>query len=396
MTDSIRTGDAPPTPWWAIASLALAAFASIAALRICDQLLPHIAAEFGTTTGGASAVATAYAIAYGACQLLVGPIGDRMGKYRLIVILSGLSILTSLLAPFATTLAQLSAARFLAGAVAGGLVPLSLAWIGDTVPYEQRQGVIARFLTGTAAGFMAGQGLGGIIGDLYSWRAVFGLVAGLFALSLAGLLLALVKEEAARRQPVASRLGLFQSMAATLAIFRNPAAVPVLAAVAVEGFFYYGGMTFVGADLQQRFGVPTSLGGPFVGLAGIGTLLYAAVASKLVRRLGERQMIIVGGVGSALILAMLALSPDWHLAPPLLLASGFLFLMIHNTLQVRATQMVPTARGAALATFAFALFIGQTIGIALGAIIFDRVGGPALLLIAAMGILAVTAAIARR
>ena len=35
----------------AIALLALAAFVSASAFRICDPMLPQLAAEFGTTTG---------------------------------------------------------------------------------------------------------------------------------------------------------------------------------------------------------------------------------------------------------------------------------------------------------------------------------------------------------
>ena len=48
--------------------------------------------------------------------------------------------------------------------------------------------------------------------------------------------------------------------------------------------------------------------------------------------------------------------------------------MLHNTLQTNATQMTPEARGTAVAIFSSALFIGQTAGVALGALIIDRAG----------------------
>ena len=48
--------------------LSLAAFASAAAQRAADPLLPLLAESFGTTAGGASAVITAFAVAYGALQ----------------------------------------------------------------------------------------------------------------------------------------------------------------------------------------------------------------------------------------------------------------------------------------------------------------------------------------
>ena len=48
--------------------------------------------------------------------------------------------------------------------------------------------------------------------------------------------------------------------------------------------------------------------------------------------------------------------------------------MLHNTLQTNATQMTPEARGTAVALFSSALYIGQTAGVALGALIIDRAG----------------------
>ena len=45
----------------------------------------------------------------------------------------------------------------------------------------------------------------------------------------------------------------------------------------------------------------------------------------LVARLGERQMMLIGGLSTAAILAALGLSPVWHAAPLLTLASGFAF-----------------------------------------------------------------------
>ena len=51
-------------------------------VRVSDSLLPQIAADFGVTVGAASIVVTAYLLAHGSVQLVIGPIGDRFGKYR--------------------------------------------------------------------------------------------------------------------------------------------------------------------------------------------------------------------------------------------------------------------------------------------------------------------------
>src|SRR5512141_1318979 len=118
-----------------IVALSVGACGSAAALRVCDPLLPRLSADYGVGLGAVSQTVTAFAIAYGVLQLAYGPIGDRYGKYRTVTMATLACAMTSLACAFAPTFAALVIARLLAGATAGALIPLSLAWIGDAVPY---------------------------------------------------------------------------------------------------------------------------------------------------------------------------------------------------------------------------------------------------------------------
>lgn len=62
--------------------LGAAAFIVTANARAIDPLLPTIAAEFAVSVGRAALIVTSYAVPYGLCQLLYGPLGDRVGKPR--------------------------------------------------------------------------------------------------------------------------------------------------------------------------------------------------------------------------------------------------------------------------------------------------------------------------
>jgi predicted MFS family arabinose efflux permease len=54
--------------------------------------------------------------------------------------------------------------------------------------------------------------------------------------------------------------------------------------------------------------------------------------------------------------------------------------MLHNTLQVNATQMAPAQRGSSVALFAACLFLGQSTGVALAGLASERFGtGPVIL-----------------
>src|SRR4029079_15039792 len=102
----------------AIAFLAVASFASQAMVRSVDSLLPQIAADVGTTVGIASIVVSAYALTHGTVQLIIGPIGDRMGKYRIIALACALCAIAVAVCGLAQSLGMLAVARLASGATA--------------------------------------------------------------------------------------------------------------------------------------------------------------------------------------------------------------------------------------------------------------------------------------
>jgi predicted MFS family arabinose efflux permease len=71
-------------------------------------------------------------------------------------------------------------------------------------------------------------------------------------------------------------------------------------------------------------------------------------------------------------------------------AGGASLLMLHNTLQLRASQMAPDTRGAAMSAFAASFFVGQLGGIAVGGPLYDKFGGPPLIAAGAIGFALVT------
>ena len=160
-------------PTRAMMLLAVATFSATANLRVSDSLLPQVAKEFSTSIGTAAMIVTAFSLAFGCFQLFYGPVGDRLGKYRVVMAVCFVSALATGACAFAPDLQTLTAARFLSGVASAAIVPLGMAWIGDVVPYEQRQGVLAKFLTGQILGMIFGQAAGGLLGDLIGWRWVF-------------------------------------------------------------------------------------------------------------------------------------------------------------------------------------------------------------------------------
>jgi predicted MFS family arabinose efflux permease len=379
----------------AVILLSFAAFASAAALRGTDPLLPLIAAQFDTTPGGASAVITGFALAYGLLQLANGPIADRIGKYRMVFWVTAVSAAGNLACALAPSLPLLVAARFATGATVGAIVPLAMAWIGDAVPYERRQPVLARFLIGHMFGVAFASSASGFLGDYVGWRAMFHLLAVLYAVTALFLFLELRRNPHTREVRPAIG-GLHDAFGRMAMLTHRPWVRVILATVFVEGALLYGAMAFIALDLHLRFGLSLGASGSVVAAFAGGGLLYASVAGHVVPRLGERGLVLGGGAFIGLGFVVLALAPAAVWAIPCVVALGLGVYMLHNTLQVHATQMAPEARGGALALFACSLFTGQSAGVWLASHAVDAAGARPVFLAAALGLFALALDFRRR
>jgi predicted MFS family arabinose efflux permease len=369
----------------AVVVLSLAAFASASALRAVDPLLPLLAEAFGTSAGGASAVITAFAVAYGALQVVNGPLSDRIGKYRMVFWVTSISAAGNLACAFAPSLPLLVAARFATGATVGAIVPLAIAWIGDVVPYERRQPVLARFLIGNMMGIALATTVSGWLGEWFGWRAIFFALCGLYVLT-AALLWYELKTNPVTRQAAKAGESIAQAFVRMIGLTRIAWVRVILLIVFMEGALFHGGFAFAAYHAHRYLGLGIAASGALIAAFAAGGLLYAAMAGRLLPRLGERGLVLAGGLLIGAGYLGLALAPVAGIAVPCLMALGAGLYMMHNTLQVHATQMAPESRGAAVALFAFCLFSGQSAGVWLASHVVDAFGTRPVFAIAAVGL----------
>ena len=379
----------------AITLLALASFAAQAMVRVTDSLLPQIAADLNVSVGATSIVVTAYLLAHGSVQLVIGPIGDRFGKYLCVSIAAAGSTAMVVACGLAPSLPLLVVARLACGLATGWIIPFALAFVGDVIPYERRQQVIGRFLSGQILGQLFGQAAGGVLGDYFGWRNVFFILAALLAAATLGLFYELWRNPITHANATPQHRGR-GFIADYSAVLRSPWARAVIAIAFIEAAAMFGAFTYVGADLHLRFGVGFTLVGLFVGAFAIGGLIYSLSVRVLVNRFGQTGLAAGGGALLALAYVTLAFEPHYWIAPAAILTIGLGFYMLHNTLQTNATQMTPQARGTAVAIFSASLYLGQTAGVAAGGVVFDRFTAVPVFLIAAAVLLTLSLWFARQ
>lgn len=364
-----------------IVLLSLAAFASAASMRVTDALLPRLSSQFDVGLAQAASVITAFSVAYGLMQVLFGPLGDRFGKLRVISLAGIGATAATFICLLAPGFNAFVVGRAIAGGFCGAIIPLAMAWIGDVVPYDRRQPVIARFLLGQILGLGGGAAVGGFAAEHAQWRWPFAALAlWLFASAIL-----LFRES--RRDPapkLSSKSHFFRDL---LRVLESRWARVVIATVCVEGVVVFGALAFIPTHLHYARGFAISNAGLAMFTFAAGGVGFALFAGPVLRRLGEVGLAATGTLFLAMGLALAAWTPLPFVAPIGCLLGGLGFYMLHNTLQTNATQMAPERRGAGMALFASMFFLGQSAGVAIAGIIAERAAPMAVIVGAAIAIL---------
>lgn len=342
----------------AIMLLALAGFNAGISLRCVEPMLPKLAIDFDTSVSAASVIITAFALAYAASVLLQGPMGDRFGKLRVVTIAMAFAGAASIGCALAWSVASLAGMRLVTGVFASASVALGMAYIGDVVPLAERQATIAHFIAGSLLGQTLGPLFGGVFTDWVGWRLSFVVLGAVFVLVSAILLV--------RTSSGWPRLakGRFQPLAIHRELLRRPAVRWLAATGVAETFFFFGAYAFLGAYFKLRWELSYTAIGLLLAGYGVGGLLYAALVSFFIERLGERGMVLAGGALAFAMFAAIAAAPHWAYAIPCTVALGIAFYLIHNTVQLKATEVAPDQRGSAVALYASAWATGQATGVA--------------------------------
>jgi len=347
-------------------ALGLATFMVSLDARVVAPLLPAIAHDYHTSIARAGYVVSGYLLPYGLFQLAYGPLADRFGKVRVSVFaMAAFSLGTALCGAFASFSAVLLL-RALTGAAAAALIPLTIAYIGDTVPYAKRQAALAMLMASSGAAQALSVSVGGTIAAVLSWRAIFpilGVLSALVTLYLA----------ACAKRELRTPLALGARRPSYLDALQSPL-LSILLLVAFEGCLFLGGFPYLSGLLERRFRLGSLPIGLLLGLTGASQLLTARLLPRLLGRVSERELLLVGGglMGLSYLISAWAPHYIWVGLACALIGAGF--SLCHSTIQTRATEAFPGGRGTSLALFAFSLFLGSALGSVGFGVVLESVG----------------------
>ncbi|MGQ2922833.1 MAG: Bcr/CflA family efflux MFS transporter [Hydrogenophaga sp.] len=334
-----------------IANLVAQLAFGLLAMTICIPSMQEWGAIFGSTQAAVQLTFSGYVVAYGGLQLLYGPLSDRLGRKKILLLGIALGGLGSLLAALATDLTLLTAARVLQGAGCAAGMVVGRAMVQDLFDGPERTRVMAYI--GMAMGLVPPLAtiLGGQLHVRVGWQANFVLLTVLSAVMFVAAWRGLPDHPARTEPPQTHWLRDMASSYARLA--REPSFLLYVALLSMTTATFYAFLA----------GAPIVLGSYGVGPAGIGyhimvvPLSYIVgnyLTTHLVHRVGERRVMRVGQacalVGIALMLALALAGVDTALAlslPLLLLGLGH-GLLVPPTL-IGTVGLLPALAGAAAA-----------------------------------------------
>lgn len=362
-----------------------AGFATALVARAVDPVVLPIAESLAVSPKSVALLSTAFALPFALIPPIFGPIGDMLGKVRLIAICLVLLTATGVISAFAPNFQVLLGARIVAGVAAGGVFPIALALVGDLVRLEERQVAIGRHVGVVMMGNLLGAIAAGVIADVFGWRGVFGVLA---AFGMIAFVMLLWRTRSVALPPPAP-FDLKSVPTSYRTILRNPRAKVCYATVFIEGAAVMGIFPFVALLLLGAGESRASIAGLVIAGFGVGSVSYSVLARRMLNLFPPLRLVVAGGVIAGLALGAVATTPPWPVQVGLFAAVGFGFYMLHNYIQLTVTELNPNARGAAMSLHATSFFLGQASGPVLYGLGIASIGASASIVIGAVAMLLV-------
>jgi predicted MFS family arabinose efflux permease len=314
-------------------------------------LLIAIAVDLDAPLSAIVQAAGAYFLAYGLSQPVWGVVSDSLGLVRTMRLALVVAGLAAVAAAFAWSPLVLGIARGVGGAFFGAAYPGGIIYVGDTVPADRRQREITRLMVGVALGTALASVGAGVIGQVFTWRAVF-VVTGLGALAMSIALRSLQEPPRTRahRNPMAP----FHTVA------RSRTTLFVLGLAFLEGAVLVGVLTLLPASVEAA-GATTAVAGAVTAVYGVAVLVFASAVGRLSRRVHPSRLIALGAVAAVAACLVLSLSRTVPAAIGVTILLGLAWSAMHSSLQTWATEVLPGVRATVVSLFAGCVFCGSAL-----------------------------------
>ena len=295
----VPPSDPPPPRNFGALELLLGGLAALGPLSIDMYLpaFPAMARDYGVDTAAVQLSLASFFVGFAVGQLAAGPLVDRLGRKRPLLLALALYLLASLSCAFAPSNDLLIASRLVQGLAGSMVVVVPRAIVRDLHSGTAAVHMLSRLMLVMGVAPIVAPLLGSLVQDAFGWRAIFVALAGFCGLTLVACHLLL--PETGKPRPGPGR------MAAQLAILlREPdfRTYTLCGGFSSAGMFaYIAGSAFVFIEVHH---VDPEHFGWFFGANAFGLIAASQLNRLLVGRFTSTQ--VLGAATSLAALAALA------------------------------------------------------------------------------------------
>lgn len=351
----------------------LLVFATGTQALIVAPIIPRIATQLGTDEALLGVLITAYSVSVGVFALVAGPVSDRVGRHRVLLVGSAAMTVALALHWFVWDFTSLVAVRALAGVAGGVLNGAAVAYVGDYFAPQKRGWANGWVFSGFAAGQIAGIPLGSLLAVGFGFRVPFVAFAALLACE-AVLVWWLLPVPTVTLST--DRLTVRSAVSGYAGLLRRPeiAAATLVFVVMFGGNALY--TTYLPTWLESSVGLTAgAVAGMFL-VGGVANVLAGPRAGVLSDRVGRKRVIVAASVGVAAVMAATPFVVGGTVAAyvTFFLAMG-LFASRATPFQTLLTELVSGDRRGSLMSLTVGVGqVGSGVGGAVAGVAFVSVG----------------------
>lgn len=345
--------------------MAFTIFIDFTGFGLIIPLLPFWAQHLGANAVGVGLILTIYALAQFIFTPILGSLSDRYGRRPVIITSLVIEAIALALTALASTLPLLFVARFIGG-VGSSNIGSAQAVVSDVTPPTGRARGMGLIGAAIGMGFVVGPAIGGVLAPLGP-AVPFWAAMGVAIVNT--LLVALFLPETRKRGVTAAEAHKGKGFSVLLAGWQQALRHPVVARLAIINLLFNVAFTAMEAIYplfsQHVFGWTAMQNGYIFTYVGIViVIMQGGLIGRLVKRFGERTLLIAGLIMLAIGLGLLPWSTQLGL---MLVALGIL----------SAGDGAVTPTISTLLSFASSVDTqGETLGFAQGLAGLGRIVGP--------------------
>ncbi len=304
--------------------------------------LPQLAEDLSLSSTGAQLSLTAGLAGLGLGQLIFGPLSDKYGRIRPLLVSLLILIVASIACAYAQSLPQLLAARLLQGLGGAGGAVLSRAIARDNFNGHLLTKFFAMLLLVNGLAPILAPILGSAMMSVTNWRGLF------LTLSSIGLLLLLMT-----RLKVAESLKVEnRSEGPLLRAWLQPLHVIqqryFMGYCLTQGFMMAGMFAYIGASpfvLQQLYGMSPQAFSFCFAINGLGLILASQISSRLCPLFGEYAILKAGLLLGFTASLLLVICSAWQAPLPLILCALFFSISSNAIISTTASSLAMQSQG---------------------------------------------------